>query len=65
MTRERWFCCLCGAMTVYPAWRDGRYYCRAHADLFDREPPDPLRSLPMQAADTGEDLTPAAGMERC
>ena len=31
MTRARWFCSLCGALTAAPAVNQGRYYCRAHS----------------------------------
>lgn len=70
MTRARWFCSLCGALTAAPAVNQGRYYCRAHshfAALVDAVPPDPLESLPMQAAEIhrGEVVSPADGTERC
>lgn len=67
MTGERWFCVLCGNLTAKGP-RPGRpVLCRAHENIVvDFIPPDPLQSLPMQAATThGEDLNPAAGTERC
>lgn len=57
MTRERWFCCLCGALTATGFKSDGRAYCRAHDDLrVDSVPRDPLRSLPMQASELASEL---------
>lgn len=54
MTRQRWFCAVCGALTINPAERDGRAYCRAHSDLpaLDEVAPDPLESLPVTAQET-------------
>ncbi len=69
MVSERWFCCLCGALTAAPAMSGGRYFCRAHAGyaaVLDAVPPDPLESLPMQAdAFAVEVVSPADGTERC
>lgn len=48
MSRQRWFCRFCGAMTSRP-----QGVCAAHADLpnlVDAVPPDPLESLPVTAA---------------
>lgn len=67
MTRMRWFCSYCGAMTNRPP-DDGRYArCTAHMNLPLEAcliPPDPLESLPVTAATIhGEDLPPASGTD--
>lgn len=53
MTRARWFCAICGALTNRPP-DDGRYArCAAHSTLpLDRDliPPDPATNLPTMAA---------------
>jgi hypothetical protein len=68
VTRMRWFCCLCGELTDREPDAGRRALCRAHSNVaLDTVPPDPLTSLPMQAADTlhGEDASPATGTESC
>lgn len=66
VARQRWFCAVCGALTINPEQPDGRAYCRAHSDLpaLDEPPADPLESLPVTAATIhGEALHPADGTE--
>jgi hypothetical protein len=66
--RHRWFCCLCGAITLRDPGTGPYAFCYAHSRVaVDEVPPDPLESLPMQSADTihGEDTAPAAGTESC
>lgn len=60
MTRERWFCYVCGAMTARRPDRYGRAFCHAHSGLeVDVIPPDPLESLPVQAADINGEVEQA------
>lgn len=53
MTRQRWFCSYCGALTSRPSF-DGRFArCPAHSTLpreADLIPPDPITILPTMAA---------------
>lgn len=71
MTRPVRFCGICGARVAVNSWTVNMpiAYCRAHADTvtLDQLPPDPVESLPMQAADTlpGEAALPLAGTESC
>jgi hypothetical protein len=63
VTRQRWFCRFCGAVT-----NRCEGVCAAHADLpslVDAVPPDPLESLPVTAVEAlaGEDMTPRKGTE--
>lgn len=59
VTRERWFCCLCGGLTQRPPNTAGRVFCRAHSGLtVDEAPPDPLESIPTLAALMGEVTIP-------
>lgn len=66
MSRARWFCSFCGAMTARPP-DDGRFArCAAHEGLpreRDLIPPDPLTTLPTMAAELREDTSPARGTE--
>lgn len=54
MSRQRWFCSVCGGLTNRPPGPTGRAYCRAHADIpaLDAVPPDPLESLPSMSQAT-------------
>ena len=53
MTRQRWFCCLCGALTARMPRPDGRALCAAHSTVaLDTVPPDPLQSIPSMAHET-------------
>jgi hypothetical protein len=62
MTRERWFCCLCGAVTTRRPNTAGRVFCHAHAGLtVDEAPPDPLESIPTLAAQLREDTPTRKG----
>lgn len=68
MTRQRWFCSLCGAMTTRPP-DDGRYArCVAHSNLpreADLTPPDPLTTIPPMAAELDLCRCGASGYELC
>jgi hypothetical protein len=67
VTRQRWFCFLCGALTDRQPLDGRRALCVAHSAIpLDEVPPDPLTSLPLTAATIhGEALPPADGTERC
>lgn len=58
MSRQRWFCSLCGALITHaPAMRDGYARCRAHAGLPAESslvPGDPVASLPSRAGEVAE-----------
>ncbi len=48
MTRQRWFCCLCGAMTARMPRPDGRVLCHSHSTVaLDENPRSELESLPV------------------
>lgn len=47
VSRRRWFCSVCGALTQREPGTNGRVLCHAHSGLrVDEVPPDPAESLP-------------------
>lgn len=67
MTRQRWFCSYCGALTSHPSF-DGRFArCPAHSTLpreADLIPPDPLTTIPPMREEYGWN-NDGIGCRRC
>lgn len=67
MSRQRWFCQVCGALTQRTPARDGRALCAAHAGLplIEPVPADPLNDVPTMREDTIRQMFPSTQCQVC